>query len=137
MAKVMWRTGKAAVKVIIPIVVLGLILYSVQPRMAAEAEQDPPDPQAQADLAQAEVKGHYCAGSLFHCLMFTIPGQAPGSQACPASPEIKFISIPNRAAAAPSRWSAGVEKMMSLLAGRVSQLFSASSCSSCPAAQPA
>ena len=59
------------------------------------------------------------------------------SQACPASAEIKFMSMPNFAAAVRMRKWKGVSKMMALSAGRVSQLFLVSSSSSCPASQPA
>lgn len=58
-------------------------------------------------------------------------------QACPAPPVNRLRSIPSFPAAASQRSSGGTSNRMCRSQGTVSHAFSASSCSNCPAPQPA
>src|SRR6056297_1293221 len=78
-----------------------------------------------ADAAPAVVEGEQHGPAVGH------------AQAWPASEESEAMFTPSEAAAASQRRSKGTSKMMSAVAGTLSQAFAAISASSCPAPQPA
>ena len=62
MAKIILRAGKVAIKIILPLVIIGLIFYSVKALVPAQAEvaSGPEELAAQFDEAEAyQEKGQY------------------------------------------------------------------------------